>query len=101
VGVLLSGVLLLLGLLLAVARGSIGLAGRTGALPFGQLAGDLVGGQPWAFLWLGVVVLAATPVIRVVLALANFAGAKDRDYVVLTSFVLAVLLASVAVGAVA
>ncbi|HEV8050439.1 MAG TPA: DUF1634 domain-containing protein [Thermoplasmata archaeon] len=100
-GVLVSGIFLLVGLLLAVAQGSVGIAGGTGALPFGRLLPDLAGGRPWAFLWLGVVVLAATPVVRVLLALANFAGARDRDYVVLTSFVLAVLFASVVVGALA
>jgi|HubBroStandDraft_2_1064218.scaffolds.fasta_scaffold249916_2 uncharacterized membrane protein len=100
-GVVVSGALLLVGLVLAIAHGSVGLAGRTGALPFGQLGSDLASGQPWAWLWLGVVVLAATPVLRVVLALGNFASVRDRDYVALTGFVLFVLLASVVVGFVA
>jgi uncharacterized membrane protein len=98
VGVAVSGILLFAGLVLAAAQGSVGLAARTGALPFGQYFADLMGGQPWTLLWLGVVVLAVTPVVRVVLALGNFASAKDRDYVALTGFVLFILLASIVLG---
>jgi uncharacterized membrane protein len=100
-GVAISGALLLLGLGLATAHGSVGLAGQTGALPFGRFFSDLAAGQPWTLLWLGVVVLAATPVVRVLLALGNFASARDRDFVALTGFVLLVLLTSLVVGAVA
>lgn len=101
IGVVVSGALLLVGLVLAIAQNSVGIAGRTGALPFGQFGADLLTGHPWAWLWLGIVVLAATPVLRVVLALGNFASVRDRDYAALTGFVLFVLLASVAVGFVA
>jgi uncharacterized membrane protein len=100
-GVLVSAVLLLVGLARAVLENSVGIAGRTGGLPFAKFAADLGAGQPWAFLWLGVVVLAVTPVVRVAIALGNFASARDRDFVALTGFVLAVLLASVTVGVLA
>jgi uncharacterized membrane protein len=98
VGVAVSGIVLFAGLLLAAVQGSVGLAARTGALPFGRYFMDLMAGQPWTLLWLGVVVLAVTPVVRVVLALGNFASARDRDYVALTAFVLFILLASIVLG---
>jgi len=43
---------------------------------------------------LGVLLLIATPVARVVFSLAAFALQRDRTYVVVTSIVLALLLAS-------
>jgi uncharacterized membrane protein len=99
-GVVLSGVFLVLGILLAAARGSTGLAGSTGRLPLGQLAASLTAGDPWAYLFLGVAVLAATPVVRVALALGGFARVGDRAYMLITGLVLTVLLASLAIGAV-
>ena len=98
VGVVVSGLLLAIGLGLEVVRETTGIAGRTGALPLGSLVTDLATGQPWAFLWLGVVALAATPMVRVALALGVFARAQDRAFVAITGFVLAVLLASIVVG---
>jgi uncharacterized membrane protein len=45
---------------------------------------------------LGMLLLIATPVARVVLALAAFARAGDRRYVVVTGIVLAILAFSLA-----
>jgi uncharacterized membrane protein len=100
-GVVVSGLLLLAGLLLAAAQGSAGIAGRFGRVPLGNLASDLAAGQPWTFLWLGVAVLAVTPVLRVAIALVGFARTGDLPYVALTGFVLAVLLGSLVIGVVA
>ena len=47
---------------------------------------------------LGLLVLLATPVARVVLSVLAFALQRDRTYVVVTSIVLAVLLYSLAAG---
>jgi uncharacterized membrane protein len=98
VGVVLSAVFLLAGFALAVVRGSAGIAGTTGALPLGGIAGAFGAGDPWAFLFAGVLVLAITPVVRVAFALVSFANARDRAYVVITGFVLGVLLTSLALG---
>jgi uncharacterized membrane protein len=98
VGVVVSAVFLLLGFAIAVLRGSAGIAGATGALPLGRLTGALGAGDPWAFLFVGVLVLAITPVVRVAFALVGFAAARDRAFVVITGFVLTVLLTSLAIG---
>lgn len=47
---------------------------------------------------LGLLLLIATPVARVVLTLAVFAKQRDRQYVVITGIVLAVLLYGLLVG---
>ncbi|MCI4324572.1 MAG: DUF1634 domain-containing protein [Thermoplasmata archaeon] len=100
VGVLVSGIFLFVGFLLAVLRGTAGIAGSVGALPLRGLVGALGAGDPWAYLFVGVAVLAATPVIRVALALESFARVRDRPYVLITGFVLLVLLSSLAFGVV-
>ncbi|HWA56057.1 MAG TPA: DUF1634 domain-containing protein [Gemmatimonadales bacterium] len=51
-------------------------------------------GSPEAIIQLGVVVLLATPVLRVAFSLFAFARERDRTYVVLTAVVLGVLLLS-------
>ncbi|MCI4320916.1 MAG: DUF1634 domain-containing protein [Thermoplasmata archaeon] len=97
-GVAVSGALLLFGLLAIAWHGSAGTAGVSGVPPLSQFGTDLLAGQAWTFLWLGVAVLALTPVVRVAFALVQFAQVKDRDYVGLTAFVLAVLGVSLLVG---
>jgi uncharacterized membrane protein len=101
VGVLISGAFLLTGFALAAARGSTGIAGQLGTLPLHGIGGALADGDPWAFLFLGVLVLAVTPVARVAVSLAGFLHAGDRPFVAITGFVLAVLLTSLAVGLIA
>jgi uncharacterized membrane protein len=50
---------------------------------------------------LGIVLLVATPILRVVFSLIGFALERDRAYVLITSIVLAVLLFSLISGAAA
>jgi uncharacterized membrane protein len=49
-------------------------------------------------IWVGLLILVATPVARVVFSLAAFARQGDRAYVVITFIVLAVLAYSMAFG---
>jgi uncharacterized membrane protein len=48
----------------------------------------------------GIVLLIATPIVRVVCSLVGFARERDRAYVLITGIVLAVLLLSLVSGAV-
>ena len=50
--------------------------------------------DPLAVIALGLVVLAATPVVALAAAVVGFAREGDRDYAVIASIVLAVLLVS-------
>ena len=99
-GVLLSAALLLAGLALAAARGTTGLPPGAASGAVREWLPALLSGTAWPLLWLGVAVLAATPIVRVLLALAEFARARDREFVALTAFVLAVLLGTAALGVV-
>jgi len=49
-------------------------------------------------IWVGLLILVATPVGRVVFSLVAFALQRDRAYVVITFIVLAVLIYSLAVS---
>jgi uncharacterized membrane protein len=54
------------------------------------------GGDCLAVVQLGLLLLIATPVVRVALSLAGFALERDRTYMVVTALVLAILLFSLA-----
>jgi uncharacterized membrane protein len=57
-----------------------------------------VHGRPYAVIGLGLLVLIATPVVRVAATLVGFVRAKDAPYIAITAIVLAVLLLSFALG---
>jgi uncharacterized membrane protein len=56
---------------------------------------NLAKGNPLSIIELGTIILLATPVIRVGMSVLLFAYEKDRLFVALTGFVLAVLLFSI------
>ncbi len=101
---------LLIGVSLAAALVAIGLAasfvvGWRGSLiglpatdapigSFDHIADGLAALRPQAIAQLGLLVLLATPIVRVLTSLIAFALERDRLYVVLTGIVLAILLAS-------
>ncbi len=87
--------LMAIGLVLAVLQGE--------GLPHDVVGvQDLLGaarrGDPAAYLSLGLLVLLATPVLRVAGALAVFALERDRRYVLVTAAVLAVMGVGVLLG---
>jgi len=55
--------------------------------------------DPAAFVWIGVAVLLATPLLRVALSVGLFARAGDRAFAGMTLFVLLLLVATILVGA--
>lgn len=55
-------------------------------------------GDPLAIIALGLLLLLATPVVRVAVSIVAFALEGDRRYVLITSLVLLILLASFALG---
>lgn len=62
---------------------------------FGGLGSRLTGLEPLAIAQLGLIVLLATPVLRVASSVVGFALEGDRLYTGVTLVVLAVLLASI------
>ena len=101
VGVLLAASLVLLGgVLYVISQGGTHphygqFSGEPGDLrsPSGVLA-KAASLQPLGLIQLGVLLLIATPVLRVAFSLLAFARERDRTYVVLTAVVLAILLLS-------
>jgi uncharacterized membrane protein len=64
-------------------------------LSFVKLAAGVVIFNPISIIELGLLILLATPIVRVSASIILFAAEKDMTYVVLTMFVLAVLLFSI------
>jgi len=97
-GVLLSGLLILSGAVLEaiVAHGSLlSTAAPSGAGGFGALLGH---GGAAGLVLLGVIVLLATPLSRVVISTSLFAYSGDRTFTVVTLFVLAILGTTIVIG---
>ncbi len=97
-GVLLAGVLLAVGVIWEAATGQGSLVGSPAPTTGGGLAHLLLLGGPSAMVLLGVLVLAVTPLTRVAISVALFSSARDREFTLITLFVLAVLGATIVVG---
>ncbi len=96
-GIWTSGVLMALGLVLALVRGM-----GPGDVPAGPTIGTIVRFavaeplHPLSFLYGGILVLMFTPVLRVIAALIGFAEERDRRFVLVSGTVLLLLLCEVA-----
>lgn len=99
-GVLLSSAVICLGLgLLLVHPAQLS---SLNALAFpktlGQVKDELLALQPQALIAVGLLLLIATPVIRVTISIFAFAKEHDRRYVVITTVVLLILITSFLLG---
>ena len=101
-GVILSATIILIGLVLLLVHieGQPGFVMSIGTSPhsFSQVWSGLKVLQPQAIIATGLLLLIATPVITVTTSLVAFAIERDRRFVVITSIVLAILLASILIG---
>ncbi len=96
-GVILSAIFIIIGLLLLPTRPG-GLSIQR-LLNFPQTLDQIRQGlfilRPQAIIALGLLILIATPVVRVAASIISFALERDRTYVIITSVVLAILLFSI------
>lgn len=90
-GFRISAALLVLGLLIAAARGESLYTSLEG-LP--DLFDDLVHGHGPAIVGLGILLMIATPIAATIGAIASFVRLGDRRYALITSTVLLILLIS-------
>jgi uncharacterized membrane protein len=100
-GVLLSAAITLLGVLLFYLRfGPSGGHEAGAAFPhtLGGVVSGLAHGDALAIIVLGLLVLLATPVVRVAVSIIAFGLERDWRYVAITSLVLLILLLSFALG---
>jgi uncharacterized membrane protein len=95
VGIALAVALMAAGLVLSVAAAE-GLPSHV--VPLADLPAALWDLDPAAYLSLGLIVLIATPFVRVAGSIVAFAREHDRRYVVITAVVLAVMCTSVVLG---
>lgn len=70
------------------------------ALELGRLLGDLASLHPAGFVWLGVLVVLATPAARVVAALIGYLRAGEREMAAVSVLILLVIGLGVAAGTV-
>lgn len=101
-GVLLSAAVVSVGIILFYVR-SFSDAGQpvdTAAFPhsLASVGHGLVQGDPLAIIVLGLLILLATPVVRVAVSIVTFGLEHDWRYVVITSVVLLTLLVSFLLG---
>jgi uncharacterized membrane protein len=99
-GVLASAAVILFGILLLPFRPGALTLQRLQTFPHspGAVWAGLLGLHPQAFITLGLLLLIATPVLRVAVSVVAFAIEHDRLYVVITLLVLAILIASFILG---
>lgn len=98
VGVAVSAICIALGVLWVLLSGHTGYG--TGEFPNTLTAvwSGIIGGKPFALIMLGLLLLIATPVLRVAASVAAFWLEPDRLYAVITLFVLLVLIVSFILG---
>lgn len=96
-GVILSAIIIVLGLILLPLRAGGFAMQQLEAFPqtLSQVWAGLLALQPQAVIALGLLLLIATPVMRVAVSVVAFALERDRIYVVITLLVLTILLLSI------
>jgi uncharacterized membrane protein len=97
-GAIASGALLLLGVAAYAAGGGTGLLSEPARLGLRQIALAFDGPSPSGVLLIAVLVLALTPLTRVVLSAAIFARSGDRPMLAITAFVLTMLVLTILGG---
>jgi uncharacterized membrane protein len=96
----LAAALLVVGSVLLVLEGTSPLARDWPQLDPGRLAADLLALRPAGFLWLGLLVTLATPLVRVAIAIAGFGRAREWRMAALGAAVLGVVALAVVAGTV-
>ena len=98
-GVLLSASLIVAGVVMFYARyARYGASTNLFPHSFGAVINGIAHGDPLSLIVLGLLVLLATPVLRVAVSIVAFALERDWRYVVITSIVLGILLLSFFLG---
>jgi uncharacterized membrane protein len=100
VGTRLAVGLLAVGSVLLVAAGISPLAEDWPPFDPATLAADLIALRPEGFLWLGLLAVIATPLLRVAVSTAGFARTGERRMALLGIAVLVVIALAVAAGTV-
>jgi len=98
IGVIVSAVVIVLGILLMVIQGNGGYPNGVQPEGFVAIAKGVVAFKPYAVIMLGLFLLILTPTLRVVVSIYAFAVEKDRLYVWITTVVLVILVIASIIG---
>jgi uncharacterized membrane protein len=101
VGTRVAVALLAIGSFLLVAGGTSPLEEDWPPLDLASLPADLVALRPTAFLWLGLIAMIATPLLRVAASTWSFGRAGERRMAALGAAVLVVIVLAVVAGSLA
>ena len=96
IGVIISACLIMIGIVIGIIYPSSAPIGawsikskiNTSSYSFGDILYGIKAGDAYAYILLGMVVLAATPVARVMLSIISFAMGKNKIYTLITIIVL-------------
>ncbi|KPN79133.1 Uncharacterized protein RZ56_11760 [Apilactobacillus kunkeei] len=94
VGVIISAIIMIIGLLLLLITGKSGYANDAFPTTFKAIFSGIESLKPYAIMMLGIFCLILTPVLRVIVSIYSFYKEKDMLYVWITTFVLIVLIIS-------
>jgi len=98
IGVIVSAIVMLIGLVLFLVTGQSGYPGTTIPLNMKDILVGTVQFKPYAVMMLGIYCLILTPVLRVVVSIYAFYKENDRLYVIITTAVLIILLFALVIG---
>ncbi len=98
IGVLVSAVVILLGLIMIIVTGKTGYAANLYPTTVNAILSGIIELRPFAIVMLGLFLLILTPVLRVVVSIYAFVKEQDRLYVWITTFVLIILLIGMWIG---
>lgn len=98
VGVIVSAIVMLIGMVLFLVTGNSGYPGTTIPLKMGAILVGTLQFKPYAIMMLGIYCLILTPVLRVVVSIYAFYKEKDHLYVIITTAVLIILLIALVIG---
>ena len=97
VGTYVSIALLVVGFALLLAAGIGPLSGGP-AFDAGRIVGDVAAALPAGFIWLGLLVVIATPTARVLASLIGYARRGEQGMVAIAAAILVVIAVSVTLG---
>lgn len=98
VGVIVSAIVMLIGLVIFLVTGQSGYPGSTMPLSMGAILVGTWHLKAYAIMMLGTYCLILTPVLRVVVSIYAFYKERDHLYVAITTLVLVILLFALIIG---
>lgn len=97
-GVIVSAVIIAAGMILYLLTGDSGYPAGFFPTSILQVLGDAARFKSFAVIDLGLLLLIATPIFRVAASIIAFIFDRDRPYVLITTYVLAMLILSLLLG---